>query len=325
MKTLSFIPLILSLLIVNCISSNSRLADSTESFHLSHLNYATNVHLIGTVKLRTGIVFESSNVPFKGCVLYLEGFADSILNHRALFSALSESGFRVISFDYMGQGGSSGTMNDTRLYDPVFPSLEIGSQARAVWNEMGGLKNPVGNSCQLSKKMIIGWASGGLASYRLAYEGWADTVVLIAPGIHVQKFVGESAAKHSLMFTGDQVITERTLTRNQFKDQSNPHIDPINPVSPMKVPLFTTNLLLTSELSHFWKISPKTTGLVFLSGKEDTYVDREATKSTLTKNAFHFSIVAYDGALHEIDNELPEIANDMIQKTIQFLTEDRKN
>ena len=211
-------------------------------------------------------------------------------------------------------------MNHTRLHDPLFSSLEIGTQARVIWKELGSLRSPAGNTCVQSKKMIVGWSTGGLASYRLAYEGWADSVVLIAPGIHPNKFVGEAAEKSSLMLTGDQVITERTLTRNQFKNQPNPHIDPINPISPMKVPLFATNLLLTSELSQFWKISPKTNGLVFLSGEEDTYVDREATKKTLTKNASHFSIVAYSGALHEIDNELPEVANDMIQKTIQFFS-----
>lgn len=41
----------------------------------------------------------------------------------------------------------------------------------------------------------------------------------------------------------------------------------------------------------------------------------------ITANASHFSVVAYDGALHEIDNELPEVATDMIQKTIQFLSQ----
>lgn len=315
MKTLS---IVLLFFMFSCISSKTRLPQSNESFHLSYLNYETNVPIVGTVKLRTGIFFESSSVAFNGCVLYLEGLADSILNHRALFSALSESGFRVIAYDYMGQGGSAGTMNHTRLYDPMFSSLEIGSQAQFVWNELGALKSPAGNSCQQSRKMIIGWSTGGLAAYRLAYAGWADAVVLIAPGIHPNKLVGEALAKPSLMITGAPVITERTLTRNQFNNQSNPHRDPIHPVSPMKVPLFATNLLLTSELSHFWKISPKTAGLVFLSGVEDTYVDREATKMTLTKNASHFSIVSYQGALHEIDNELPEVADDMIQKTVKF-------
>ncbi len=318
MKTLNIISIVLSFLMFSCISSKMRLPQSNESFHLSYLNYETDVPLVGTVKLRTGIFFESSSVAFNGCILYLEGLADSILNHRALFSTLSESGFRVITFDYMGQGGSTGTMNHTRLYDPIYSSLEIGSQAQAVWKELGALKSPTGNTCQQSRKMVIGWSTGGLAAYRLAYKRWADSVVLIAPGIHPNKLVGESAAKPSLMITGAPVITERTLTRNQFENQSNPHRDPINPVSPMKVPLFATNLLLTSKLSHFWKISPKTAGLVFLSGVEDTYVDRDATKVTLMKNASHFSIVSYDGALHEIDNELPEVADDMIQKTVKF-------
>ena len=320
MKSSYFILIFLSFNIISCISSPLREPQSNESFHLDRLVYETKVPLVGNVELRTGVFFESSNVPFKGCVIYLEGLADSILNHRPLFSSLSENGFRVIAFDYMGQGGSSGSMNHTRLYEPLFPTLEIGSQARFVWQELQGLKSPTGHSCQQSKKMVIGWSTGGLAAYRLAYEKWADAVVLIAPGIHPRKFVGESAQSPSIMLTGDQVITQRTLTRNEFQNQANPHIDPINPISPMKVPFFASNLLITSELSHFWEISSTVKGLVFLSGEEDTYVDRDATKSTLAKRAPHFSIVAYKGALHEIDNELPDVSNDMVQKSIQFLS-----
>ena len=252
--------------------------------------------------------------------MYLEGLGDSILNHRPLFTALSEGGFRVITFDYMGQGGSTGSMNHTRIYDPVFSELEIGTLARTVWEKFGHQQTLNGNNCERHKKMVLGWSTGGLATYRLALEGWADSVVLIAPGIHPKEFVGEAAENRLLLVKGEQVITERTLTRNKFVNQQNPHIDPINPVTPVYVAAFAANLLATSKLSQTWKIPTATKGLVFLSGDEDTYVDRAATKNTLARNAPHFAVVEYAGALHEIDNELPEVANDMTNRTVEFFS-----
>lgn len=303
---------------VSCISTNLRQPQSESSFHVESIRYDTKVLTVNEVDLRAGIMYESGEAKFKGCVLYLEGLADSILNHRPLFKALSQNGYRVIAFDYMGQGGSQGTMNHTRIYEPLAPGLEIGNQAKYIWNQYAHARGINGLNCSQSKKMLIGWSTGGLATYKLAFDGWADSVVLIAPGIHPKKFVGEGAKNPSLMFTLQQVITEKTLTRNKFEGQVNPHIDPIKPVSPSVVPLFAANLLLTSEWSHFWKIPLKVNGLVFLSSEEDTYVDLEPTKLTLSNNAPHFSVVGYNGALHEIDNELPDVANDLVLKTIQF-------
>lgn len=262
--------------------------------------------------LRTGYYTESTNVPFKGCVMYLEGLADSVANQQPLFHHLSESGYRVVFFDYMGQGQSEGSMNNSRVTDPINESLQLSSQAKFVWNLYS-------HPCGTSKKLVIGWSTGGLVSYKLARETWADAVILIAPGIHAKKFVGEAATSPSALVTLQPVITERTLTRNTFSKGYNPHVDPIKPDSPMKVPLFAANLLASSLLSQTWQINEKVKGLVFLSGVEDTYVDRDATIRTLNKNAPHFHIVQYDGALHEIQNELPEVASDMYQKTTQFL------
>ena len=137
MKTFKPVFLVLPFLILGCVSSKIRVPQSDESFHLTQLPYDAGVPLVGSVELRTGLLYESANVPFKGCVMYLEGLGDSILNHRPLFTALSEGGFRVITFDYMGQGGSTGSMNHTRIYDPVFSELEIGTLARTVWEKFG--------------------------------------------------------------------------------------------------------------------------------------------------------------------------------------------
>ncbi len=270
--------------------------------------------LVKDVNLRTGYYRESANTEFKGCVLYLEGLADSIANQQPLFHHLSESGYRTIFFDYMGQGGSEGSMNNSRVLDPINNSLQISTQAQVVWNKYS-------EGCKNSKKMVIGWSTGGLVSYKLAFDKWADAVVLIAPGIHTKMFIGEASAKPKDLLTFQQVISERTLTRNTFSDGRNPHVESIKPDSPAKVPLFAANLVGSSKISQTWKISSEVKGLVFLSGVEDTYVDRDATMATLKRNASHFGVVSYDGALHEIQNEIPEVAHDMYQRTTQFLNQ----
>lgn len=268
--------------------------------------------LVRDVNLRTGYYRESVHTEFKGCVLYLEGLADSVANQQPLFHHLSESGYRTVFFDYMGQGGSEGSMNNSRVLDPINNSLQISTQAQFIWNKYS-------EGCKNSKKLVIGWSTGGLVSYKMAHDGWADAVVLIAPGIHTKMFIGEAANTPSDLFTFQQVISERTLTRNTFSDGRNPHVEPIKPNSPAKIPLFATNLVAASKVSQNWKISSKVKGLVFLSGIEDTYVDRDKTMATLKQNASHFGVVSYDGALHEIQNEIPEVANDMYHKTTQFL------
>jgi alpha-beta hydrolase superfamily lysophospholipase len=324
-NTLQFLLFISLTTIISCITNNNRKPQSESSFHVDLINYNTNVTNVNEVNLRTGIFYESTDAQFKGCILYLQGLADSILNHRPLFKVLSENGYRVISFDYMGQGGSQGAMNDTRLLAPLFQGLEIGHQAKYIWNIYSNLNGVNGLNCSQSKKMIIGWSTGGLAGYKLAYEKWADSVVLIAPGIHPKYFVGESAKSKKSMLTTNQIITERTLTNNKFEGQINPHIDPIKPTSPLAVPLFAANLIQTSKVSHFWKIPQQINGLVFLSGKNDSYVDLAPTQQTLSKMAPHFSVISYSTALHEIDNEIPEIADDMILKTVQFFDQQIQN
>ena len=112
-----------------------------------------------SVKLRSGYFRESTNpeVAFKGCILYLEGLGDSILNHEALYKVLSHAGYRVIFFDYMGQGGfkgydqagrpkpedskgSEGSMNHTRIIDPLFPRLQISTMAEEIWEKYAAIK-----------------------------------------------------------------------------------------------------------------------------------------------------------------------------------------
>jgi alpha-beta hydrolase superfamily lysophospholipase len=261
--------------------------------------------------LRAGIVHERTDRPFKGTVLYLQGLGDSIRNHAPYFSALRDAGYRVVTFDYPGQGGSPGWMNMTRIGvgNRLMRSVGIGELAKLAWQRFA--REP-----ETAKRMVIGWSTGGLAAYRLAHEGWADAVVLLAAGICPRIFVGESARRFYLLPFFAPVITARTLTRNEFEGEPNPHVDPIRPRSPMHAPAFATNLLWNAARSRSWRINPKVRGLALFGGQEDTYVDGNASIRVFARNAPQFETHSYAGALHELDNELPEVALDVRRRTI---------
>lgn len=320
MKLYDFFMLSSCLIISSCASQGVRApANNTSNDSRSEFIEMVDYPSIG-LKLRAGYFPEANAL--KGCVLFLQGLGDSVLNHRPYFSRLSNAGYRVIFFDYMGQGGSEGSMNDTRVKVELPANAtsqmiqrhharnkfyEIPVQGEFIWNRYKNVTNDHGQNCSTSKKLVIGWSTGGLSAYRMAYEKRADAVALIAPGIHPKLMVGEFFK-----------ITEASLTRNRFSSGVNPHVDPVKPSSPVLVPQFAGNLIGISHRSRNWKIDSSVAGIVFLSGEEDTYVDREATAITLNKNANHFHSRTYDGALHELDNELSEVADDVHERTIQF-------
>lgn len=252
-------------------------------------------------KIRAGYLPHEGT--FKGNVLYFEGLGDSMLNHDPLFKKITKSGYRVIAFDYMGQGGSDGRMNRTRIeYIPW-----IGDR---VWNKFALAKEKFGT------KTIIGWSTGGLAAYLSATENKVDKVILIAPGIAPRKIVGEG-----LFNQLPNEITLETLTTDVYFDrQSNPHREEIKPDSPLKVPHFSVNLLTTAECLKDKKVSASVKGFVLLSGEDDTYVNAERTKKIVAKNAPHFKVKSYPGALHEIDNERKEIRDAAHADILRFLS-----
>ncbi|WP_413289031.1 alpha/beta hydrolase [Bdellovibrio sp. HCB337] len=319
-KAMRFKNVLSALLTLFAFSSTTMASES--SWYLEQTPYDVKTLLVDDVSLRTGYYRESSEVPFKGCVIYLQGLADSGLNQAPLFQYLSQHGYRSVFFDFMGQGGSSGTMNNTRIFDPMNPTLQLSTQAQLVWEKYATLKDSVnGRDCSQSKKLVMGWSTGGLPAYMLAHEQWADAVVLFAPGIHVRAFVGESAAEPKKLLTFQQVITERTLTRNKFEGMTNPHVDPIKPLSPAHIPMFATNLLMSSKISQNWKISPKVPGLTFITGENDFYVNAPAVEKTLQQNAPHFKLERYPESYHELTNEMPEVSQEVYQKTVLFLNE----
>jgi hypothetical protein len=112
--------------------------------------------------IRQGYIPESPDRACKGNILYLEGLSDSMQDHLPLFKMLSAAGYRVIAFDYMGQGGSrngDASADNIRIED--IPSL--GEQVYQRFH------NP-----RCGKKIIMGWSLGGLAAYYWASDRMSD-------------------------------------------------------------------------------------------------------------------------------------------------------
>lgn len=282
--------------------SNSLLA-SESPWVYETLEYDTHVPFSKPLQLRAGYYPENPSKPFRGNILFLEGLGDSIANHDPLFSQLSDQGFRVVGFDYPGQGGSSDSMNWTRIVDFTFPRLEIASMAKEVWEKYSRAEDS-----GKKRQIVLGWSTGGLAAYYMAAAQWADAVILISPGIVVRPIVGDGGT-----------ITFPTLTSAVYSEnEKDPHVDPIRPSSPLSAPLFAANLFSASTVSSIWEISPKIPGIVFFAG-EDSYIFPERSKGIIRFNAPHFKVVAYPKAHHEIDNEKAEIRESFIAEVIEFL------
>jgi pimeloyl-ACP methyl ester carboxylesterase len=256
-----------------------------------------------TAKIRAGYMEEAPGISFKGNVLYFQGLADSMLNHRPLFEKITAQGFRVIAFDYMGQGGSTGSMNDTRLADiPRLGKMIYKRYAREL------------NTHQ--KPIIMGWSTGGLAAYLTAIDNSASKVILLAPGIVPKVILGEQ----DIWQLDFDIITVATLTSKRYSAKEyNPHVDGIRPRSPLDVKDFATDLILTSMSARFQAANSEVKGLVLLSGTDDSYVNSVKGANRLGEIAPSFKQVFYPNSLHEIDNEIAPIQKDAQKQIVNFL------
>lgn len=253
------------------------------------------------VSIRAGYLEASDPVPFKGNILYLEGLADSMMNHLPFFRSLTQQGYRVISFDYMGQGQSTGNMNNTRIHGIRVISEEI-------WKRMAR------DTQNFPTRTVIGWSTGGLAAYTLALEGKADRVILIAPGLAPKVEVGGG-----LMKWPPNEITLESLTSDTYGPENpDPHIDPISPNTPFLVPSFSADLLWTAYRSKGKPVSEDVQGIVFL-GTDDSYVDSDKTSAAISEIAPQFQVKFYPGGRHELHNEKKWIREKLTQRTLQFL------
>lgn len=250
--------------------------------------------------LRMGYYQENPAVPFRGNVLYLEGLADSMMNHDNLFAGLSNAGYRVIAFDYMGQGGSSGKMNWTRLQDAMHPGRQIATIGHLAWRLFSNKAS--------DRKIVLGWSTGGLAAYEMAHLEEADAVILIAPAIN-----GVKISRANL------VVTMKDLTHADYSKERDFHVDPIKPRFPASVPLFTLNLLRTAWESGFWKISERVKGLAILSGDSDPLVSSHRTLRALARNAPHFETHQFADSAHEVHNEVASIRDAATRLILDFL------
>lgn len=246
-----------------------------------------------TLALRAGYRPEAPGVPFRGDLLYLEGFADSMMNHGPYFDALNAAGYRVVSFDYPGQGGSPGSMNQLRMQDIV----DLGGAALARYGRGEG------------PRAVLGWSTGGLAAYMMAHQGRADRVVMLAPGIHVRFVVGKLGK-----------ATLETLTSRRFPPGEDPHVDPIRQGLPALVPGFAQSLVRTAYASHRWTLPAGVRGLAFLTGPGDRYVRGAASAQVLAAKAPGVTRVELPESWHEPDNEVEPIRQQVIARTLAFLS-----
>jgi alpha-beta hydrolase superfamily lysophospholipase len=196
----------------------------------------------------------------------------------------------------MGQGGSGGFMHETRLSGPE--DVEIRTLAKKVWDRFARSDRP--------SRLVLGWSTGGLVAFQLAHDGWANSVVLIAPGISPMSFAGDFFA-----------ITESNLACREFEVGKNPHLDPIKPGNVLEVKGFKLNLGRVAWQSEFWEISRKIPGLVFTAGK-DKFVESSEIPVHLRMSAPHFETVLYSDACHEIHSGPDAVRYDLQKRTIDF-------
>ena len=119
------------------------------------------------------------------------------------------------------------------------------------------------------------------------------------------------------ILTGHQIEIEPIAQRWRH------HQDGIKPNTPFKVPLFSADLLMTAEKMKKIKVPDYVKGMILLSGENDTYVNAEKTRTLINQNAPHFFMKSYAGALHEIDNERPEIREEAHRDILDFLNNPR--
>lgn len=223
----------------------------------------------------------------KGDVLYLMGLADRIDNHAPLFSAWTSQGYRVVTFDYPGQGESGGSLNH-------FDFSELANLAtRVIDTEY--------REDDARPLIIAGWSTGGLLAIRMAQvESFPKPrrrpqhMVLFAPGISVRPIVGEL-----------QLITWESLTSNV---NAPGYGKPMKPMSPLEVPMFAARLFATSLLSRVGSFPKDIPTLVLLGGEdEDVYAKTSKVKEWVSKrrgDGANVVGVQCPGMKHQLDNEI---------------------
>lgn len=318
----SFLALVTALLMVSCSStpSHQRTPASTggslAQIQIENLN-------IGAVheKQRVGLFLQNPEIKPKACVLYLEGLSDSFFNHQNLFSDLNRAGYRVLSFDYLGQGGSEGELSqmrvDSRLNQPFMTGqeFEISEQAKWVWSHFQG-------ACRNSPKLVIGTNVGGLSAFKLAKEKWADAVILLSPSLSPTYCIHEVSDRLVDRCNSDEVLPlEVPLASREPGSVPELAFEPPRPATLDEAKGFVINLVSTAYLrAPRWRVSKNgTSGLVFLPGVDDPELDREEARRILIHNAPDFTLISFEEARGNLDQERPEISTRLRRRLIKFL------
>ena len=165
---------------------------------------------------------------------------------------------------------------------------------------------------------MIGFSIGGVVAYKLASDQWAEQTVLISPEIVANPCVGKNAFRRFSKCPARDRHLDQTFERSTKTKNISAQAEVNRPQSLSEVPIFTEYLWVGTFSSHFWTVDKNSPGLVFLPGREAPMVDRFHTAMTLRRNAPSFSIVTYNHTLSELDNEVPEVSHDLLEKTVQF-------
>ncbi len=258
----------------------------------------------GGVNVRTGEFRPAGDEAPKADILFLHGFGDNMLNHGPLFKNWTDSGFRVVSFDFPSHGESIGdSIND---FDSASgPILGLAKLAFAVEQKY--------RKDSSRPFLIAGWSTGGLLAIRMAqglgsYNGHRDidALILLAPGVFVRPIVGENGT-----------VTLKTLTQDAFA----PHIGKITPNRPAFEVTFAVDLLVNGRIASQHEF-PNVPTLVVLGDEElDRYIFSKKTKtwvSTLKANGSSISAFECPGAMHELDNEGNGIGVEVRREVLKF-------
>jgi pimeloyl-ACP methyl ester carboxylesterase len=232
-------------------------------------------------------------------VLFLTGFSDRADNHGPLFTQMTESGFRVISFDYPSHGKTDcwnlsfhDMLSLEGLAQIVLLSPEIKSEAPLF---------------------LVGWSTGGLIAYRMLQRGLpafrkVSGAVLLAPGLSVYPVPGEWG-----------FVTIDSLLSNP----EPPHMGELYPSSPLAYPFFGADLIATSVLARFENV-PQTPVMMILGDDVlDVYANTPKIKKWFIRSRNPlFTAYQCKGAKHELDNEIEPIGQTVRNLTVNFLNGD---
>lgn len=179
-------------------------------------------------------------------ILYLHGFADHLGNHRQLFEAWTNAGFRVIAFDFPSHGKSYGLRGlDT------FPFTSLARLAATIEKRTAeDSRRPL---------LLAGWSTGALLATRIVSSNQfprftrpIKAQILFSPGISVPWLVGDFGR-----------VTWRSLSNNPALWNSPAP----KPMSPFVKPLFSLSLKLNSWVAQSDLLSVPT--LCMVGGVDD--------------------------------------------------------